>query len=175
MVAGVPIVRGRNILLPLLAALTLLLGWRVYQLFPRYALSLESNASTFRSGQEVVLTLTPKYDLSVQKDPVDRLELNVKHQRTGRALLSTTIHESLKDPSLTKEGVQLWRRGQSIQIKGKILSTGDSVTVNLERFGEFKVVPPASCELYFWFSPWKPEPLDSLEDYSNPLTLEILP
>jgi hypothetical protein len=136
---------------------------------------LESNKTQYRPNEEIVLTLKPDWDRPLHKEIRDSLSFWVTESRVGSALLRSKAKTfSEGDQTIGDQDFEVWRKGQPIQITGRISSIGDGISVAFDGFGGFQASVPATLRLGFWYSPVRPGPLDPLEDYSNEITIEVV-
>jgi hypothetical protein len=139
------------------------------------SMTLESDKSRYHVGDEIVLTLKPDWDRPLNKEVRKSFSFWVYDYGSGLELLSVRAETfSEDDPTIRDEDFELWREKRPLDIKGRISAKGKEVSVTFDGFGTFQLSPPASLKLSFWYSPLRPDPLNSLEDYSNEIAIEVV-
>jgi len=142
---------------------------------PRASMTMASDKSEYHSDDDIVLTLKPDWARPLHKELRNSLSFYVHDSRSGAELFTSKAKRfSGEDPTVRDEEFEVWREDRSLQIRGRISSTGEQTSITFDGFGTFQISLPAILELSFWYSPLKPDPLDSLEDYSNEITISVV-
>lgn len=142
---------------------------------PPASMTMTSDKSEYHSDEYIVLTLKPDWARPLHRELRNSLSLYVHDSRSGAELFASQAKKfSREDPTVRDEEFEVWREDQPLQIRGRISSTGEQSSITFDGFGTFPISLPSSLELSFWYSPLKPDPLDSLEDYSNEITISVV-